>query len=221
MLVRLAVVVVDVRGADAVFHDVEGRFHAFADIGVSDIEDEVQIQMRQFQEKHQAFGARKLVGNIFQQDFHAALAREKAELLQRRKGRIHGPLGKFLAGHADVLDQIFERNGLGDFQRALDLIHHFQALAFHRLGDGDDRLRSGAAPEFVVVHGRVEGMQLQVRIAKPVAQFGDLGAIAVVQVLPRAEDLHGRNARVLHLVELRNRQPMIDKQVRGKNVMHA
>jgi hypothetical protein len=64
-------------------------------------------------------------------------------------------------------------------------------------------------------------MELQVRVAKPVAQFGDLGAIAVVQVLPRAEDFHGRNPRALNLVELRNRQPVTDEQVRGKNVMHA
>ena len=37
-------------------------------------------------------------------------------------------------------------------------------------------------------------------IAKPVAQFGDLRLVAVVQVLPRAEDLDGGNARVLNSV---------------------
>jgi hypothetical protein len=64
-------------------------------------------------------------------------------------------------------------------------------------------------------------MELQVRIAKPVAQLRDLGAIAVVQMLPRTEDFHGRNPRALNLVELRNRQPVSDEQMRRENVLHA
>src|ERR1022692_2606748 len=163
---------VDVRGADAVFHHVEGRLHAFADVGMPHIEDEAQIQVRLLQEKHQALAARKSVGNILQQDLDSPLAREKADLLQRRKGRIDSPLGILFAGDADVLDHVLEWNRLGDFQRALDLIDHFQALALHRFGDGDHRLRPRAAPEFVVVHGRVNGMKLQIRVVKPVAQFG-------------------------------------------------
>jgi hypothetical protein len=37
------------------------------------------------------------------------------------------------------------------------------------------------------------------------AQLRDLRPIAVIQVLPRAEDLHRVDARMLHLIELRNR----------------
>ena len=59
---------------------------------------------------------------------------------------------------------------LGDFERALDLVHHLQPRALHRLGDGDDGVRSGAAPDLVVVHGRVQRVQLQLGIAEPVAR---------------------------------------------------
>ncbi len=100
-----------------------------------DIEAEVQLQVRLIQEVHQALGARKLVGNIFEQHFHAPLAREKIDLFERRKGRVHLALVKLLAGDADMLDHITERNRLGDFERALDLVHHQQPLGFHRLGD--------------------------------------------------------------------------------------
>ncbi len=65
----------------------------------------------------------------------------------------------------------------------------------------DIRVRPGAAPDVVVVHGRMQGVKLQIRIAEPVAQFGDLRAVAIVQMLPRAENLHGGDARVLDLVQ--------------------
>jgi hypothetical protein len=64
-------------------------------------------------------------------------------------------------------------------------------------------------------------MQFQSGVAKPVAQLRDLRAIAVIQVLPRAEDLHRVDSRALHLIELRNREPVIHKQVRRQNVLHA
>ena len=119
-----------------------------------------------------------------------------------------------------MLDQIAERNRLGDLERALDLVHHLQALGFHRLGDIDMRIRSGPAPDIVAVHGRVQRMQLQFGIAKPVAQLGDLRAIAIVQVLARAENLHRRDARLMDLIQPDGGQPMIHEQVRRQNVMH-
>ncbi len=57
-------------------------------------------------------------------------------------------------------------------------------------------------------------MQLQLGIAEPVAQFVDLRAIAIIQMLARAEDLDRRNAGLLDPVQPDRREPMIDEQVR-------
>ena len=72
-----------------------------------------------------------------------------------------------------------------------------QARALHRLGDGDDGVRPGAAPDLVVVHRRMQRVQLQLGIAEPVAEFGDLRLVAIVQMLARAEDLYRGNSGLL------------------------
>ena len=136
------------------------------------------------------------------------------------EGRVDLAHVELLAADAHVLDQVPERNHLGDFEGALDLVHHLQALALHRLGDGDDGVRAGAAPDLVVVHGRVQRVQLQLGIAEPVAEFGDLRLVAIVQVLARAENLDRGNAGLLDSAEQRRRQPVIDEQVRGEYVIH-
>jgi hypothetical protein len=64
-------------------------------------------------------------------------------------------------------------------------------------------------------------MQLQLRIAKPVAKFGDLRLIPIIQMLPRAKNLHGRNSRLPDSIQPNGVQTMIDKQVRGENVVHS
>src|SRR5579862_1976792 len=63
-------------------------------------------------------------------------------------------------------------------------------------------------------------MELQRRIAKPVSQFGDLRAIAIIQVLARAENLDQRNAGVPNPIEPYGRQAMPDEEMRGKRVKH-
>ena len=98
------------------FMIAERRRHAFVHIGVPDIEAEVQIQVRLLEKVEQALGARKLVGNVFEQHFHAALAREQVDFFERRERGIHLALVVFLFGHAQVLDQVAERNDLGDIQ---------------------------------------------------------------------------------------------------------
>ncbi len=56
-------------------------------------------------------------------------------------------------------------------------------------------------------------MQVQAGIAKPMAEFADLRLIAVIQVLPSAKYFHGRDAGLLHAVQPRDRQTMIDKEM--------
>ncbi len=212
--IALAVVVVHVRRADLLLHQLERLLHAFAQVGVAGVEHVVQPHVRQLLELQQSLRTRQLVGNIFQQHFHAPLPREQAQLFQRRKGRIELAHIELLAAHAQVLDQVAERNHLRDFQRALDFVHHLQPPPLHRLGDGNHRMRPRPAPDLVGVHRRVQRMQLQVRIAEPVAQLRDLRLVAIIQVLPRAENLHGGNPGLLDPPQQRRGQPVVHEQVR-------
>ena len=63
-------------------------------------------------------------------------------------------------------------------------------------------------------------MELQLRIAKPVAEFGDLRAVAIIQMLAGAEDLHQRNARVPDPLEPDRGQAVVDEQMSGERAMH-
>jgi len=63
-------------------------------------------------------------------------------------------------------------------------------------------------------------MQLDLGVSKPVAQFRHLRLLAVIQVLARAVDLHGGDARLLDTAQQRDGQAMIDEQVRRECVVH-
>jgi len=63
-------------------------------------------------------------------------------------------------------------------------------------------------------------MELQLGIAKPVAEFANLCPVAVVQVLAGAKDLDFRDSGIPDLFQKNGRQPVIDKEVRGKSVIH-
>src|SRR5208283_1010111 len=53
------------------------------------------------------------------------------------------------------------------------------------------------------------------------AEFGDLRLVAIVQVLPRAEYLDRRNAGLLDALQRRAGQPVVDKHVRRKYMVHS
>jgi hypothetical protein len=59
------------------------------------------------------------------------------------------------------------------------------------------------------------GPELEVGVAEPMAQLGDLAAVAIVQMLPGAKDFHGGNARLHGLVQPGNSQAMVHAHVRG------
>ena len=166
-----------------------------SDVGMADIEDVVQIQVRHSIEQLQALGGGEFVRSIFQQDFHSALAGETRQFFERREGRFDRVLGEFLTADAEVLDQIAERNDLGDFEGALDFVHPADAFALLR----SVMLMCVCGPErpqiFVGVHRRMQRVQLQSesRNQWPSSAICDL--VAVVQMLRGAEDLDGGDAR--------------------------
>src|SRR5262249_50085934 len=73
----------------------------------------------------------------------------------------------------------------------------------------------------IVVHGRVQGVQRQLGVAEPMTQFRHLASITVVEVLPRAEDLHRGNARVHDPIQHRYGETVVDKQVCGERSLHS
>ena len=135
----------------------------------------------------------KFVRRIFEQNFDAALPRENHQFFKRRKGGFDGVLGKLLSVDAQMLNQILERNDFRDLQRALDLIHPPDAVGFFAFRNVDVRVRPGAAPDLVGIHGRMQRVQLQRGIAEPVPEFSDLRFVAVIEMLRRTEDLDGRD----------------------------
>src|SRR5260370_33894503 len=169
--VLFAVVVVQMRGADASLQNRVSRGNAFLHVGVAYIQTEVHLEVRLLQETDQALRARKLVGNVLQQHLHAALAREQVDLFQRRERGLNLAVVVLFVGNSEVLDQITKRNDFRNVQRALDLFDHKEPLRFHRLGNGDEGVRAGPSPHVVAIHRRVQRMQLQLRGAQPVAQF--------------------------------------------------
>src|ERR1700730_6524179 len=66
----------------------------------------------------------------------------------------------------------------------------------------------------------MQGMELQFGIAKPVAEFGDLGFVRIVQVLPRAENLYRADTRLLDPAEQCHGEPVVDEQVRRQKMIH-
>src|SRR5271170_7999 len=216
-----AVVVVQMRGADAILQSGERRGDAFIHVGVSDIQTEVQLQMSLFQEINQPLGAGQLIGGIFEQYFHAARAGEQIQLLERRERGLHLALVVFFLENADVLNQVTERNDFRNIQGSLDLVEHVQPLRFYGLGNVDMRVGARSSPDFVTVHGRMQRMEFQLGIPEPMAELVDLGAIPIVQMLAGAEDLYGRHARLVDSIEPDGIQTMIDHQVGGQNVVHA
>ena len=63
-------------------------------------------------------------------------------------------------------------------------------------------------------------MHGQSGIAKPVAQFGDLGFIAVVEMLRRAEDFDGGDSGAFDAVEPGRSEAVVDDRVRGDHSGH-
>src|SRR5262249_15843 len=106
-------------------------------VRVADVEAKVELEMSDFEEMHEPLSARQLIGCVFEKNLDATLVRKKVDLLQRAERRVEFALVVFFACHANVLDQIAERNSFCDFERALDLVDHLQPFGLRRLSDAD------------------------------------------------------------------------------------
>ncbi len=66
----------------------------------------------------------------------------------------------------------------------------------------------------------MQGMHLKFGIAEPVPEIGNLGLIAIIQMLAGAEDLHQRNVRVPDPLQPHGGQAVIREEVRRKGALH-
>src|SRR6202049_4677022 len=108
------------RGMNTAFKNFECSGDTFVHVGVADVQAEVELQVRALEKIDQALGAGKLVGCVFQEHVHPALARKQVDLLERAERRIQLALIEFLLGDADMLDQIAEWNSFRDVTGALN-----------------------------------------------------------------------------------------------------
>src|SRR5690349_13166564 len=88
VVVFQTVVVVNVGGANALLKRLKRRPHARAQVSVSGIEADVQVQPGVANKLQQAFGRAESAGNIFHQDFGAPVFSEEAQVLERGEGGV-------------------------------------------------------------------------------------------------------------------------------------
>src|SRR5215469_311387 len=149
--VRVAVfgVVVHMGGADVRLGGFESFGDVAHDVGVAEVEADPDIvEVAGVNELGQFFGRGKFVGNVFEQDADAERLGKGAQVLDGGHGGFEFAIVERLVGRAQVLHEVAERDLLGDFEGALDLVHSLDPAG--PVGGGDiDRRGAGASP-FVV-----------------------------------------------------------------------
>jgi hypothetical protein len=200
MGVGFAVVVVDVEGADARAHEFELGLDAAHEVGVAGVEAKAEVEVGLAEEEQQALGGGEGVGDVFEEDFDAAVGGEETQFIETGEGVFEFALVEVVDGGAEVLDEETEGDEFGDFEGALDFVAGGDAAGLVEIGDVDDGAGAGAAPDVVVVHGGVEGVEAHAGVGEPMFELVDLGFVVVVEVLAGAEDFNGGDAGVEEFV---------------------
>ena len=178
-------------------------------VSVPEIEADADvIKVRPANHLHQPVWRGKLVGNIFQQNPHSERLGEGAQVFDRSHGRFEFFLVETFVGSAQMLHQKAERNLLGDFESALDLVHGIDASGAVG-GSNVDRRRAGASPLVVGIKRRVDGIQRNAAAVEPVGNFLDVRlAVGIVDVLPCGENLDGLHTAARQPVQNARMQPL-------------
>src|SRR5688572_33058940 len=109
-----------------------------------------------------------------------------------------------------MLHEVAKRHLFGYLQCPLDFIASGDSLGFDAVGNVDDSLGTASPIGIVVVHRRMQGMQLHFRVAEPVGELIDLRPVLIVQMLARAEYSDSRNTGRTEFVERGRRQSVVD-----------
>ena len=196
--VALAVVVVNVSGADPLLHEVERRLDALVHVGVAGVEDVVQAEVRQLLELQQPLGARQLVGDVLQQDLDAALPREDAAALRARKTPRRTCACRTLRRPRPCAGS---GSGTGSTS-AISSARLISSTISRRCAfTGSVMVMTACGPERPQISslymGECSECSFSSESRNQWPELGDLRLVAIVQVLARAEDLHGGDPGLL------------------------
>ena len=102
----------------------------------------------------------------------------------------------------------------GHVESPLDFVHRFQAAYSFQIANRKRRAALVHGIE-VPLRGRVQRVQLQVMVAQRGGDFADYIGGLIVEVRPRAEDLHTLNAVPRDLRQQSRSQFALDEKVGG------
>ena len=112
-----------------------------------------------------------------------------------------------------------ERNLLGDFQRALDLIHRINAPRLLRMNH-IHRRRSAASHFKVGKHRRMHRKRLNRVRLEPVGDFADMRTAGVIKVLARSKKLNTLRPGLGENIEKTGMQTAAQKYVCRNDLQH-
>ena len=223
MLVLFAVIVVDVRGDDAVPHHLEAFRDPLCHVRVAGIEAEFQIaKMRLAGSAGTATsGEPNSLGRVFEGDGDAALLGEDGEMLERIEGAVDGAGVHRFVAVAQMLHQEAERECARRLRGRASLRRR------HPRGEcARDRRWRWAPRSRVPAHSsrsvgecsewRVEAAVLHGRGKFAHGLDGPIG-----EVYRRAKHLDALDARAGDLCKHGGRERLLDVSVGGKNTLHA
>ena len=81
---------------------------------------------------------------------------EDLQIFERRERGVHLLIVPLLAGDAEMLDQIAERDGLGNFDRPPDLVDIGNPAGLRCFRYGNNRIRTRAPPDIIRIHRSVQ-----------------------------------------------------------------
>ncbi len=164
---------------------------------------------------------RKFVRNILQEDAYAQRLGKGPQVLDGGHRRLELLFAETLVRRSEMLHQETERNLLGNFKGALDLVHGVDARC--AVGGGNvDRRRPCPSPLVVRVQRRMHRIERYPAAAEPVSNFFHVRfAIGVVKVLPRRENLDRLHSAASQPIQNPRMQPLFREQICGNRFQHA
>jgi hypothetical protein len=126
-------------------------------VRVAEVEADAHIvQMPELEDEQKVLGGGGLAEQILHQKAHAEGAGEGAQVLERGLGVLDCARRPAVVALAQMHDEMTERNVLGGFEGALDLVHGVDAAGFFRMQNVDGR-GAGAAHLAIGEQGRMHG----------------------------------------------------------------
>jgi hypothetical protein len=228
MIVLGALVVVEVELRDAGLEELEGGVDAFVifwvgEMGVAYVEaDADAIEVTDTEDLENVLGGGNFVLQVFDQDANAEGVGEGLEVLDGGEGVFEGAGVPGIVLLPEVEDAGVDGHLLGGLEGALDLVHGRDAMGFVRVDEIDVRGNvPGPLPASPVAE--VEGLVERggdAGVAEPGGDVADGGAVVVIEVMTRGEDLDSLGAGFVEGVEQAGMEALLEEDVGGEGGLH-